>query len=83
LKNDTDQTAQLEPYFDWALNEQCNQYDECNTEDVFVHANKAVFNAEYRGGTGFCPADAAQHINGAGFSLDLDGSKYEPCRETW
>ena len=26
LKNDIDQTAQLAPYFDWALDEQCNQY---------------------------------------------------------
>jgi hypothetical protein len=83
LKNDTDQTAQLEPYFDWALDEQCNEYDECNTESVFVDADKAVFNAEYRGGTAFCPADAAQHLNGVEFSLDLDGSKYEPCPGIW
>ena len=31
LKNDVDQTAQLEPFFDWALDEQCNQYSECGT----------------------------------------------------
>ena len=49
LKNDVDQTAQLEPYFDWALDEQCNQYSECGTEQVFTAANKAVFNAEYGG----------------------------------
>ncbi len=79
LKNDNDQTAQLEPYFDWALDEQCNQYSECNTENVFTQANKAVFNAEYQGGTSFCAADIAAHINGALFSINLDGSKYEPC----
>jgi hypothetical protein len=79
LKNDNDQTAQLEPYFDWALDEQCNQYQECDTENVFTQANKAVFNAEYQGGTGFCAADIAAHINGALFSINLDGSKYEPC----
>ena len=83
LKNDTDQTAQLVPYFDWALNEQCNQYGECNTENVFVRSNKAVFNAEYSGGTGFCSADAAEHINGVRFGLDLDASLYEPCRGSW
>ena len=83
LKNDTDQTAQLEPDFDWALNEQCNQYSECDTENVFVNANKAVFNAEYSGGTGFCSADAAEHINGVRFGLDLDASLYEPCRGSW
>ncbi|MGO9877308.1 MAG: endo alpha-1,4 polygalactosaminidase [Acidimicrobiia bacterium] len=79
LKNDNDQTAQLEPYFDWALDEQCNQYQECDTENVFTQANKAVFNAEYQGGTSFCAADIAAHINGVLFSINLDGSKYEPC----
>ena len=83
LKNDTDQTAQLQPYFDWALNEQCNQYSECNTENVFVHANKAVFNAEYSGGTGFCSADESEHINGAAFDLNLDGATYQPCTAGW
>jgi hypothetical protein len=83
LKNDVDQTSQLEPYFDWALDEQCNQYTECGTEHVFIQANKAVFNAEYQGGTSFCAADNAAHLNGVLFSLDLDGSKYQPCRESW
>jgi hypothetical protein len=83
LKNDNDQTSTLEPYFDWALDEQCNQYSECGTESVFVRANKAVFNAEYQGGTGFCPSDNADHINGVLFSLDLDGSNYQPCKGTW
>jgi len=83
LKNDNDQTAQLEPSFDWALDEQCNQYSECDTESVFVRANKAVFNAEYNGGTGFCAADAAAHLNGALFSLDLDGSRHKACTGKW
>ena len=26
LKNDVDQVVQLQPYFDWALNEQCFEY---------------------------------------------------------
>jgi hypothetical protein len=79
LKNDVDQTAQLEPYFDWALDEQCNQYSECGTEQVFTSNNKAVFNAEYSGGTGFCAADVAAHINGALFDLNLDGKTDTPC----
>ncbi len=83
LKNDNDQTSQLEPYFDWALDEQCNQYSECGTENVFVQANKAVFNAEYQGGTGFCASDEAAHINGALFSINLDGSTYQPCTGGW
>jgi hypothetical protein len=83
LKNDNDQTTQLEPSFDWALDEQCNEFTECGTENVFVRAGKAVFNAEYNGGTSFCSSDVSQHINGVAFSLDLDGSTYQPCPGTW
>jgi hypothetical protein len=79
LKNDVAQTAQLEPYFDWALDEQCNQYGECGTEQVFTAANKAVFNAEYQGSTSFCAADIAAHINGVLFDLNLDGRTDKPC----
>ena len=32
LKNDTDQIPRLLPYFDFALNEQCHQYHECDRE---------------------------------------------------
>jgi len=83
LKNDNDQTAQLVSHFDWALDEQCNEYSECNTESPFVHANKAVFNAEYNGDTSFCPSDEAQHINGVLFSINLDGSTYQRCAGGW
>ena len=34
LKNDLDQVAALEPDFDWALNEQCFQYDECERAEA-------------------------------------------------
>ena len=47
LKNDLDQVAALEPYFDWAINEQCFQYHECARLLPFVRARKAVFNVEY------------------------------------
>jgi len=83
LKNDNDQTAQLEPSFDWALDEQCNQYSECGTEQPFIQANKAVFNAEYQGDTSFCTADQTAHINGALFNLNLDGTSYQPCTRGW
>jgi hypothetical protein len=48
LKNDVDQLAALEPYFDFAVNEQCHQYDECGGYSVFTAQGKPVFNAEYR-----------------------------------
>jgi hypothetical protein len=83
LKNDVDQTEQLEPYFDWALDEQCNEYTECGTLHIFVEHGKAVFNAEYSGGSSFCGTDVAQHLNGALFNLDLDGATYVPCGGNW
>jgi hypothetical protein len=79
LKNDLDQIPQLVTAFDWALDEQCNQYSECDTLAPFTKANKAVFNAEYQGGTGFCTADNQARINGALFDLNLTG-KYTPCK---
>ena len=47
LKNDVDQLATLQPSFDFAVNEQCHQYNECSGYSVFTGANKPVFNAEY------------------------------------
>jgi hypothetical protein len=48
LKNDVDQLAALEPWFDFAVNEQCHQYDECGGYAVFTAKGKPVFNAEYQ-----------------------------------
>jgi hypothetical protein len=48
LKNDLDQIAELEPYYDFSLNEQCHEYNECNKMEPFIHANKPVFNVEYK-----------------------------------
>lgn len=47
LKNDLDQVVQLVEYFDFAVNEQCFEYNECDLLQPFVAANKAAFNAEY------------------------------------
>ena len=47
LKNDVDQERQLQPYFDYAIDEQCFQYSECDKLHPFVAAHKAVFEVEY------------------------------------
>ncbi|ADV46176.1 endo alpha-1,4 polygalactosaminidase [Nitratifractor salsuginis] len=47
LKNDLEQVKVLEPWFDFALNEQCHEYGECDRLSPFIEAGKAVFNAEY------------------------------------
>jgi hypothetical protein len=64
LKNDLDQVGALQPSFDWALNEQCFQYDECDTLRPFATVGKAVFIAEYELAVGsFCPqAQAAGYM---------------------
>jgi hypothetical protein len=57
-----------EPFTDWALNEECNQYDECDGYEVYIAAGKAVFQVEYsESGTttnSFCPADNAANFDG-------------------
>lgn len=56
LKNDLDQIPALVSDFDFAVNEQCAQYDECDTLTPFIKANKAVFHVEYDLPTSrFCP----------------------------
>jgi len=47
LKNDVDQLVVLEPCYDWALNEECFAYEECDRYTPFVDAGKAVFHVEY------------------------------------
>lgn len=48
LKNDLDQIPQLVAYFDFAVNEQCHEFDECDVYGPFHAAGKPVFNAEYK-----------------------------------
>ncbi|MFE6495349.1 endo alpha-1,4 polygalactosaminidase [Streptomyces sp. NPDC057748] len=47
LKNDLGQIPELEPDFDFAVNEQCAQYEECEKLTPFVKAGKAVLHVEY------------------------------------
>jgi hypothetical protein len=51
LKNDIDQAMELVGDFDWALNEQCFQFDECDKLAPFIDADKAVFQVEYGSAT--------------------------------
>ena len=47
LKNDLSQIDSLVDDFDFAVNEQCWQYEECGRLRPFTQADKAVFNVEY------------------------------------
>jgi hypothetical protein len=79
-KNDPDQVRTLEPYFDGALVEQCNQYHECSSFRPYLAAGKPVLDAEYHLATSsFCRRDSRMGIMAARYNLALDGRVYEPC----
>jgi hypothetical protein len=79
LKNDLDQVKSLQPYYDWALNEQCNEYSECDDLSAFVSAGKAVFGVEYSGSASkFCPTMVSDKFSWLLKDLDLDAS-VTPC----
>jgi hypothetical protein len=80
LKNDLDQIPDLVDDFDWALNEQCFEYEECDTLLPFIAANKAVFGVEYEGNTAsFCPEANAMNFDWLKKNLDLDAFRVA-CR---
>jgi hypothetical protein len=86
LKNDGTQIAELLPYFDYAINEQCFQYDECAGGGypkpawrAFIDAGKPVFEAEYRlDPTEFCP-----QANRWGFSSIVKALDYSLFALPW
>ncbi len=79
LKNDLDQVAALAPAFDWALVEQCFQYDECARLRPFTTAGKAVWEVEYeRAPDTFCPAARAAGFMAMRKRLELDSAR-DPC----
>jgi hypothetical protein len=76
LKNDLNQTRQLEPYFDYALDEQCFQYSECSLLRPFVVAHKAVFEVEYNLSPGqFCRQSRIDRFMSMRKDLDLDAKR--------
>jgi hypothetical protein len=76
LKNDVDQTRQLEPYFDYALDEQCFQYTECSKLRPFVAHHKAVFEVEYQLSTSrFCAQANRDDFMSMRKNLNLDASR--------
>jgi hypothetical protein len=64
LKNDLEQVGELLPYFDFALDEECFTYDECDLLTPFVEAGKAVFGVEYDlDPDAFCPSANERNFN--------------------
>ncbi len=79
LKNDLGQITDLLPYFDFAVNEQCQQYGECALLLPFVQAGKAVMEIEYHGSTTkICAAGNTNGFNTIKKRRKLD-AKRDPC----
>ncbi len=88
LKGDVGQVRDLWSHFDWTLNEQCFEFNECGVLSKYFTANgKAVFNVEYDDPfsghrvqtSDFCPQANAANFNSMKMPLDLNGGRW-PCR---
>jgi len=80
LKNDLAQISQLVSYYDFAVNEQCNEYKECDYLKPFVQAGKAVFGIEYSASTSsFCPTMNTNQFSFTKKNLELDAPATDCC----
>jgi hypothetical protein len=82
LKNDLDQIPDLVDHFDWALNEQCFQYKECDLLLPFIDAGKAVFGVEYQGDPLiYCPKAMARGFSWLTKKLNLGDIPPRNCAD--
>jgi hypothetical protein len=72
LKNALGLVRTLVDHYDFAVNEQCFQYQECTREQPFLDAGKAVFNVEYSlPRSAFCTRASTLGISSIRKHLDL------------
>ncbi|WP_456392112.1 endo alpha-1,4 polygalactosaminidase [Persephonella sp.] len=87
LKNDLLQIKDLVDYFDFAVNEQCHQYNECDYLEPFIKQGKPVFNAEYDSiyvdnpvaFDSLCEDARNRNFRTVVYPLNLDGSFVKSC----
>jgi hypothetical protein len=79
LKSDTQQIPELEPYFDYSVDEECIEYSECSLLEPFVKAGKPVFEVEYAK----TPSQFCAETNALGLMAMQKGKELEawnaPC----
>ncbi|WP_374104062.1 endo alpha-1,4 polygalactosaminidase [Streptomyces sp. Tu102] len=79
LKNDLAQIHHLVGDFDFAVNEECAQYDECELLEPFTAGGKAVFHVEYAVPTSrFCRTSSRLRLSSMLKRLELDAWR-KPC----
>lgn len=80
LKNDIGQTKDLASVFDFAINEECHEYEECEEYGYFIKKGKAVLNAEYgRLRENICKESEKIGISTSFFGKKLDGKRFTSC----
>ena len=82
LKNDLGQIDDLVTFYDLAINEQCQQYDECGGYAAFVDAGKPVLEAEYKlRPREFCPLAERMGLSAIkkAANYSLYARPYIPC----
>lgn len=80
LKNDLLQIQELAPFFEWALNEQCFTYQECDLLLPFINSGKPVFVIEYQlAPEEFCTQANNMNFNAMQKNQELDAFRV-PCR---
>lgn len=71
----------MEPFVDFALTEQCFEFDTCGSYAPFTRAGKAVFAVEYELDTEqFCSRANTLNFNATKHDVDLGGGGRRPCR---
>ncbi len=91
LKNDLFQIKDLVSYFDFAINEECHQFNECDILNPFIENEKPVFNIEYSKDyinnnekfRKLCEDSFKRKFKTVVMSLGLNGSLYKSCNSTF
>ncbi len=73
--------SDMAPYVDGAINEQCWQYNECSSLEIFVQAGKPVLNVEYQNfaESTLCPQANAFPMATTHTDVNLDGAIVYGC----
>ncbi len=79
LKNTLDLLPEVISRFDWALNEECLQFDECDAYAPALAAGLAVFHVEYHGTLDRICDRVPAGFSSARANLDLDGTRWDVC----
>ncbi len=79
LKNSLGLIPELVNDFDFAVNEECMEYQECHHLKPFIDQNKAVFHVEYHARDNLCQYAHTLKFSTLLLPLELDDSFRESC----